>query len=151
MALLPELNKTATAANVRDFFHKQWPRYLNRAGTTVNMLKSPSFDPMPKSPSFENSQEIKMMNIFDAQQSIACVMETIRSCREQHSRVLIYSFIDCLTDWKIAQKMGYSDSQEQRIKLMACCEFAERLTYFQAKWDTDLPDMQSFEKEGNDS
>lgn len=149
--MLPELDATKTGENVRRFFHHDWPRYMNRAGTTPAELKSPSFDAMPKSPSFENSQERKMMVIFNAQTAIACVMETLKSCREANREVLTYCYIDGLPDWKVAQKMGYSDAQEQRIKSKACCEFAERLDFYQTRFGIDLPELQSFKNAGDDS
>lgn len=149
--MLPELDATQTAATVRKFFRHDWPRYLNRAGTTARELKSPSFDAMPKSPSFENPQERKMMAIFDAQTAIACVTDALRSCREAYREVLSYCYIDGLPDWKTAQKMGYSDAQEQRIKAKACCEFAERLDYYQAKWDIELSELQVYKSRGDSS
>lgn len=151
IALLPPLDVNKTAENVRKFFHREWPRYVNRAGITPAELKSPSFDAMPKSPSFENSQERKMMVIFEAQTAIACVMETLRSCREANREVLTGCYIDGLPDWKVAQKMGYSDAQQQRIKSKACCEFAERLDFYQAQFGIDLPELQAFKNSGDDS
>lgn len=72
--MLPELDATQTAATVRKFFRHDWPHYLNRAGTTPADLKSPSF---------ENSQEHKMMVILEAQTVIACVMDTLRRCSKR--------------------------------------------------------------------
>lgn len=144
MDLLPELNTSETAVNVRQFFRKDWPRLVMRSGTTASQLKSPSFDAVPGGPSFENSQENKMMTIFEAQAAVGCVMDTLNSCRSSHKTILEGCYIDGLPNWKVAQKMGYSEAQEQRIKVSACCEFAERLTYFQMRWGTSLPDMQSY-------
>ena len=149
--LLPELDVTKTGKNVRKFFRHDWPHYLNRAGTTPAELKSPGFDAIPKNPSLENSQEHKMMVILEAQTVIACVMDTLRSCREAHREVLSYCYIDGLPDWKVAQKMGYSDAQQQRIKAQACCEFAERLDFYQTRFKLDLPELQAFKKDADDS
>lgn len=151
ISLLPPLDVNKTAENVRKFFHHEWPRYVNRAGITPAELKSPSFDAMPTSPSFENSQERKMMVIFAAQTAIACVIETLRSCREANREVLTGCYIDGLPDWKVAQKMGYSDAQQQRIKSKACCEFAERLDFYQTRFGTNLPELQAFTNTGEDS
>lgn len=151
IALLPELDINQTAKSVRKFFRHDWPHYLNRAGTTPAELKSPGFDVMPKSPSFENPQEHKMMVIFDAQAAVACVMNTLRSCREAHREVLSHCYIDGLPDWKVAQKMGYSDAQQQRIKAQACCEFAERLDYYQVKWGIELPELQVYKSNSHNN
>lgn len=144
---LPTIDKAETARKVRKFFKNDWPHLLNYAGTTISKLKSPSFDAAPTGPSYENSSERRMLNIFDAQTVVACVRDAINSCQTAHRDVLAYCFIDGLPDWKTAQKIGYSDPQEQRIKKRACCELAERLQAYQGQTRFNFSKLLVFVKE----
>lgn len=147
MDTLPTIDKAETAKKVRKFFKNDWPHLLNYAGTSISKLKSPSFDAAPTGPRYENGAERQMLNIFDAQTAVACVRDAINSCQTVHREVLTYRFIDGLPDWKTAQKIGYSDPQEQRIKKRACCELAERLQAYQGQTRFNFAKLLVFAKE----
>lgn len=145
-----DINKNKTTQNVRDFFDNEFQTYLNRSGLHRYDLSSPQIDPTGVTAHGGNSQETKMMQIFDYQAKCAAIYKAIEDCTENkkwhkwHRSILHNRYIDELEDWQIAQRLGISSSRYRAIKSNALCEFADRLPVWAYRCGTRLPDLRVY-------
>lgn len=144
------IDKNKTAQNVRDFLDNEFQTYLNRSGLHRYDLSSPQIDPTGVIAHGGNSQESKMMQIFDYQAKCVAIYEAIEDCIENknmhkwHRTILHNRYIDELEDWQIAQRLSISSSRYREIKSNALCEFADRLPVWAYRYGTQLPDLRVY-------
>lgn len=148
-----EIDKTATASNVREFFKPsgKFETYLRRAGFTRFDLKSPQIDPTGISGSHGfNTQENSAVAFFDYQNKCLAVYSTIAHCdfssnpanpNRFNREILRLCYIEELEDWQVAERIGLSSSRYRDLKQLALYDFAERLPIYAFKFHTKIPDL----------
>lgn len=124
-----DIDTQATAARVRKFLTKDLDKYLALAGEQRENLKSPSITGMPKAQPVGNSTEDHFLDVHIAEKTIDCVTRAISNCTATSRTLLTLCYLDCLTDWKVAERLDYSPSRFKDLKRRALCEFAGRYRY----------------------
>lgn len=125
-------DERATAKNVRKFFDKDFERLLRLADEQTSFFRSPDYDGMPKSPSTINGQEESAIKYIasdtaKAKSILKDIDVAINHCSKTNQLILFYRYIECWPDWRVAQKIQYSTTRYNELKIAALVEFAERL------------------------
>lgn len=147
------IDKNETAEKVRCFLDDEFQTYLNRAGLHRTDLSSPKMDITGITAHGGNSQEAKVMKIFDYEAKCMAIYKTIDNCQENknlhvyHRSILYDRFILQLEDWQVAQRINLSASRYRDIKQDALCEFAERLPVWAYRLGTRLKDLVVYSNE----
>lgn len=127
MGLLPEINVRASREQARELL-SQYRRYSRMAGVRLTDVQSPTIDGMPKSPSYDNRTEIKIVDHIDARAVISKVQQAMQLLPKTSYWVIYYSYL-CepkLSYYQISTKMvGYSEESIDYLKRKALLEFAE--------------------------
>lgn len=124
-----DIDTKATAENARQFLAHDLDKYLALAGEQRDGLKSPAITGMPKAKPVGNSTEDSYIRVITATAIVDCVKRAIANCSQLSREILTLCYLDCLADWKIAQRMNYSFSRYKDLKRQALCEFAGRYLY----------------------
>lgn len=124
-----DIDTQATASKVRKFLTKDLDKYLALAGEQRDNLKSPSITGMPKAQPVGNATEDHFLDVHIAEKTIDCVTRAISNCTATSRALLTLCYLDCLTDWKVAERLDYSPSRFKDLKRQALCEFAGRYRY----------------------
>ncbi|WP_076149743.1 ArpU family phage packaging/lysis transcriptional regulator [Ligilactobacillus murinus] len=130
--LIPDLDEVATAEKVKNFFDKDLERLLRLADKQRSFFRSVSMDGMPKAPSPGNGQENMVVKYVSSESAKAkSILEDVNvalnRCSSTYQLILYYRYIKGLADWQVAQKIKYSTTRYNELKIAACIEFAERL------------------------
>ncbi|MEY8662516.1 ArpU family phage packaging/lysis transcriptional regulator [Ligilactobacillus faecis] len=131
-SLFPVIDDRATAKKVKNFFEKDFERLLRLADEQTSFFRSPNYDGMPKSPSTINGQEASVIKCITsdtakAKSILSDIDIAINHCNKTYQTILFYRYIECLPDWRVAQKVKYSTTRYNELKIAALVEFAERL------------------------
>lgn len=129
MDLNLDIDRRATARKVTRFLDRDLDRYLARSGKRRFDLKSPSWDGMPKAPSFGNANENRMMAIWVAEQVVDSVGCTIRNMTKEAQMILLKRYSDEMLTYNIAEALSISSATYSRKQEWALCEFADRFEY----------------------
>lgn len=127
LGLLPEINVQASKDKARELL-SQYKRLTRMAGVKLTDIQSPSLDGMPKSPSFENKAEEKIVKRINAESVISDIQQAMSVLAPTSYWVLYYSYFQAtpLTYIQIADKLvGYSEESIDYLKGRALLEFAE--------------------------
>lgn len=147
-----DIDQYQTAEKVRKFFKYNFPQYLVRAGYHRTDLSSPQLDITGVSAHGGNSAEQKMASIFEAQDKCKAIYQAIDACfdsaRQPFRTILKSLYIDELENWKIADKVQYSDSRYDDLKRYALCNFADTIDTFKLYYDVNFPELKVFKKSG---
>ena len=153
MSFMLEVDSQKTAERVDRYLKHDFERYLRLSGKHRTDISSPSLSGMPGGSSGNsNSQENKVIEGAYAGQVVAAIAATIRNCsdydeRKPYKRILIDYYINGLQNFKIAQKIGYSERQFDYKKKMAQCEFADRFEYWKIVYQVqDQPCLQIMQR-----
>lgn len=147
-----EIDPKGTGARVDSYLKHDFERYLRLSGKHRTDISSPSLSGMPGGGSSGNSQENKLIEGAYASQVVEAIAATIRNCsdydeRKPYKQILIDYYIRGLQNFKIAQKIGYSERQFDHKKQMALCEFADRFEYWKIVYHVqDQPCLQVMQK-----
>ena len=129
MGLIPEIDKTETIQNVRDFFNedKYYPTIKRRSGEYG--LKSPQMDITGISGSrFGNSSENMMMMFTEYSQANRTVDEAIKGCRLVSQIIIQKRYIERLEIYRIRPLINrYGHETYDNADKYACLEFADCL------------------------
>ena len=120
-----DVDTISTAANVRQFFKKDYPKLLRMAGVSSSYVKSPVITDEPKAPSFGNNSENKINKRIYAQQTLECVTRALDVIRYESKQILIAVYADKLNTWQICELIGCERAQYQLKKRKAENEFAD--------------------------
>ncbi|MEY8737180.1 ArpU family phage packaging/lysis transcriptional regulator [Lactobacillus sp. AN1001] len=120
-----DVDTISTAANVRQFFKKDYPKLLRMAGVSSSYVKSPVLSDEPKAPLFGNSSENKMKKRIYAQQTLECVARALDAIRYESKQILIAVYADKLNVWDVCELIGCERAQYQLKKRKAENEFAD--------------------------
>lgn len=151
MSFILEIDAQKTAERVDRYLKHDFERYLRLSGKHRTDISSPSLSGMPGG-SNGNGQENKVIEGAYAGQVVAAIAATIRNCsdcdeRKPYKRILIDYYIKGLQNFKIAQKIGYSERQYDYKKKMAQCEFADRFEYWKIVYQVqDQPCLQIMQR-----
>lgn len=131
-SLFPVVDERATAKKVKKFFEKDFERLLRLADEQTSFFRSPNYDGMPKSPSTINGQEESAIKYITsdtakAKSILKDIDVAINHCSKTNQTILFYRYIECWPDWQVAQKVKYSATRYNELKIVALVEFAERL------------------------
>ena len=152
MSFMLEVDCQKTAERVDRYLKHDFERYLRLSGKHRTDVSSPTLPGMPGGGSNGNSQENKVIEGAYAGQVVAAIAATIRNCsdydeRKPYKRILIDYYINGLQNFKIAQKIGYSERQFDYKKKMAQCEFADRFEYWKIVYQVqDQPCLQIMQR-----
>lgn len=151
MSFLLEVDPKKTGERVDRYLKHDFERYLRLSGKHRTDISSPSLSGMPGG-SNGNSQESKVIEGAYAEQVVAAIAATIRNCsdydeRKPYKQILIDYYIKGMQNFKIAQRIGYSERQFDHKKQMALCEFADRFEYWKIVYQVqDQPCLQIMQR-----
>lgn len=127
MGLLPEIDEHASRESARGLL-SQYRRLSRIAGVRLTDIQSPTIDGMPKSPSYDNRAEQKILRHTEALVIIEKVQQAMFLMSRTSYWVIYYSYL-CepkLSYYQISQKLiGYSEESVDYLKRIALLEFAE--------------------------
>lgn len=145
-----DIDRVATARNVRNFLANKFQTYLARGGLHRADLSSPKLEPTGVSSHGGNSAEASMIKIFDYQAKCGAVYTAIINCSENRNLVvynrsiLLNRYINDLTDRDVMSKLGISSSSYGEKKVVALCEFADWLPVIALRYDTQFCELRKF-------
>lgn len=129
MGLIPEIDKTETIQNVRDFFNedKYYPTIKRRSGEYG--LKSPQMDVTGVSGSrFGNSSENMMLMFNEYSQANRAVEEAIKGCCLVSQIIIQKRYIERLEIYRIRPLINrYGHETYDNADKKACLELADCL------------------------
>ncbi|WP_125703725.1 ArpU family phage packaging/lysis transcriptional regulator [Lacticaseibacillus daqingensis] len=127
MGLVPDIQEQASRDNARAVL-KQYRRYSRIVGRPLVDIKSPSLDGMPRTASFENRTEARLVEGFNARDELTEIQRAMGWLSFQEYWVLYYSYCtpEPLLTNEIASRVGLaSDDSVDYIKRKALMTFAE--------------------------
>ena len=115
-----------TIENAKEVLGNYW-HHKRLAQRTKIALRSPVMDGMPKSPSYGNNAEEKVISHADELYYIACCEGAIESLDSANHRLILTSsyLTQRYTDQQIMDKLFLSKAQYYRTKREALIAFAE--------------------------
>lgn len=126
MLLLREVDFSQTRKNAR-YVLKNYRRLDRIAGRSKIDVRSPIITDMPRTPSNGNKSEDAFIQRLDVETERDAIIAALMALKLTSRQILHYSF--CLQDQysnlRIADEMGYSVRQIERMKSDALVEFAE--------------------------
>lgn len=144
-----DIDLQKTADNVRSYLNTDLEMLLRRSGTSRSDLKSPGFQPVV-SHTVSNSQEEKMMKIFDAQRKIEAIINAISNCfsapNKPHKQILTMCYLQLLPDWLVSSKLGYGHTRYNELKIEALAEFADRIESSAATYGVNIKDLHYYKE-----
>ncbi|KRM91703.1 ArpU family phage packaging/lysis transcriptional regulator [Fructilactobacillus florum] len=124
MELIDEIDERKTITNVKKWLNFSFPKLVMSAGLDAASLKSPSITDMPTDPTHGNANEAKVIRMIDNQQKVSEVMRALRGYKHT-SKVILYGiYVDNISNWQLADKLGYSHTRFNELKSQALLEFA---------------------------
>lgn len=120
-----DVDTISTAANVRQFFKKDYPKLLRMAGVNSSYVKSPVITDEPKAPSFGNNLEERIVKRVYAQETLERVIEALNAIRDESKQILIGVYADNKNVWDMCDLVGCERAQYQAKKRKAENEFAD--------------------------
>ena len=123
---IPEIDEKASRQQARELLSK-YRRYSRMAGVRLTDIQSPTIDGMPKSSSYENRAEAKIVNHIDAETIVHNCQQAMQLLGTTSYWVLYYTYFcePALTHYQIAAKVGYAAGSIDKLKLRGLLEFAE--------------------------
>lgn len=131
-SLFPVIDERATSKKVKNFFDKDFERLLRLADEQTSFFRSPKYDGMPRSQSTINGQEESAIKYITsdtakAKSILKDIDVAINHCSKTNQIILFYRYVERWPDWRVAQKVQYSTTRYNELKIAALVEFAERL------------------------
>lgn len=126
MLNIPEIDEKASIQQARNLL-KKYRRFSRVAGVKLTDISSPKLDGMPKTKSYGNQVEERLVKHLDAEKVTADINIAMKSLNETSFKVLYYSYCSNskFTYYQIAPKIGYSGESIDYLKRIALLEFAE--------------------------
>jgi len=128
---LPEINEKKTIENVRKYFEKEYPGYVDRSSLSSTLIKSPSFDPAGvSSAGSRNSQDDKVNSYLYANEIVAATVQCVREIQEPYKIILNVVYIRNESNKMAQQAIGYQSSRYSDLKNTAFLKFAAKFQRF---------------------
>lgn len=114
-----------TIENVKALLRK-YPRYKRISKRKAGQLKSPSMDGMPRSDSYGNQIESKIINQIEAEQIVMGCQYSIEAIEDSECRKILYDkYIKGYEDTAIRLSMHMAERTYYRKLKTACLSFAD--------------------------
>lgn len=145
-----KIDKVKTAQAVKDFFADDFNHYLNLANKHLSDISSPTLDPNNVgSHDVLNHQDERMAVNIDAANCVTAVDHTISSCsnsgEKPYGTILYYSYIKNISNYVIAERLGYQMTRYYELKNRALIEFAERMELWRKRDHSSLKSLLVFD------
>lgn len=144
-----KLNRSDTALKVKAFFENDFDHYLNLAGAHRADISSPTMDITGIATHGLNSQDERMAVNIDAANCVTAVDHTISSCsnsgEKPYGTILYYSYIKNISNYVIAERLGYQMTRYYELKNRALVEFAERMELWRKRDHSSLKSLLVFD------
>lgn len=126
IALLREVNFRETRSNARKIL-KNFRRLERIAGRSLIDVRSPIITDMPKSEPYGNKAEDAFIQVADAEAERDAIIAALMALGLISRQILHYTYCsrDHHSNRRIADELGYSVRQIERMKSEALVEFAE--------------------------
>lgn len=123
---MDELDTSKTAARVRKFLAGHHNRLL-RAGRTIDALRSPVPDGMPRQPRVQNNQDARIIQRLDASLQVDATMQAVNALDERSRFILTKVYLIALPwpNTRVMDALGYQESRYRDYKRLALVWFAE--------------------------
>ncbi|MCQ2570381.1 MAG: hypothetical protein MJ139_05770 [Limosilactobacillus sp.] len=122
-----DINESETIRQVNEFLTTEFEQALRLSGESRDGISSPQWSFEPSGGGYGNSQERRMERVVIAGNVVKATVETIRSCSATNSKVLIDLYLNSLSEWQVASKLGYTPEHfSRKVKPSALFEFADR-------------------------
>lgn len=126
LGLFPEVDKEATIKNCKYHLTRILPKMIRASGESINQLRSPSMDGMPRPSSISNNADITIVRRVYAQQVVKRTIEAISHCDEKSKEVLDMLYLQNYTDTMCYMSIGYSRGHYfDHVKPAALLQFAD--------------------------
>ncbi|MCI2170724.1 ArpU family phage packaging/lysis transcriptional regulator [Schleiferilactobacillus perolens] len=123
---MDELDTSKTAARVRKFLAGHHNRLL-RAGRTIDALRSPVPDGMPRQPRTQNNQDTRIIQRLDASRQVDATIQAVNALDERSRFILTKVYLIALPwpNTSVMDALGYQESRYRDYKRLALVWFAE--------------------------
>ncbi len=122
-----DIDEEATTSKVSEFLTVDFEQALRLSGESRDGISSPQWSFEPSGGGYGNSQERRMERVVIAGNVVKATVETIRSCSAINSKVLTDLYLNSLSEWQVASKLGYTPEHfSRKVKPSALFEFADR-------------------------
>lgn len=124
--LFPVVDENATIKKCKHHLTRTLPKMIRVSGRSLNELRSPSMDGMPKSPSVENNADITIVRRVYAQEIVKRTIQAISRCDAKSKEVLDMLYLQDYSDTMCYMEIGYSRGHYfDHIKPGALLQFAD--------------------------
>lgn len=125
-SLFPEIDTEATIRNCKHHLTRILPKMVRTSGESLNQLRSPSMDGMPKAESVSNNADVTIVRRVYAEQVVKRTIEAISRCDEKSKEVLDMLYLQDYTDTMCYMSIGYSRGHYfDHVKPEALLQFAD--------------------------
>lgn len=116
---------TLTAKCVHQFLQTQLPRLALMCGRHLTDLSSPQLSLAPGGGSHGNTAENNIVNALEAESVVQAIHYCIYVLPATSRAILIYRYVDQLSDLNAQYRLRYSERQYLRLKRRALNGFAD--------------------------
>ena len=126
MALVPKIDIDQTLENVTRFLDGHKMRVL-RAGKSLNTLQSTSLDGMPKTPSYKNIADNRIIERANAAYEVEETYIAVNRLDIKSQTIIKRLWLDRDTkqNWQVSHELNYGSTRYGELKRKALVAFAE--------------------------
>ncbi|GKT03441.1 ArpU family phage packaging/lysis transcriptional regulator [Furfurilactobacillus entadae] len=133
--LFPEVDRDKTAAQVRTFFERQYPKFKRYAETDTTALKSPMSDGQPKSPNFTNTAENNIIRQLTAETIVCNVHKAVDGCDAMSKKIIKGCYFRHVSNANMQTLIGYEHTRYNELKTEALNQFADAFDKYDHFYD----------------
>lgn len=156
LGLFEEYDRKKTAAAVKWYFNREFPKNVRLAGMSTldvkELIKSPVITKMPSSPAHGNGVEDTLVKVLNkTERALRLVRKTVKSielCDEKSQAILFGNYFKQEKDWQLQERMNYGKTQYSQYKIEALNQFADTFEA-QTGWDLHRPQKVRTEQKPN--
>ncbi|KRL81793.1 ArpU family phage packaging/lysis transcriptional regulator [Ligilactobacillus equi] len=138
-----KVNLKATAQKVDDFFTSDYGRLKRMASITT--IKATSFGEKVSSGKREELAD-KYNKAVWARNVLEAVEDSIMACDEKSKLILELKYKKHYRIWQIYQRLGYSESGYNKLRVIACNQFADAFEALAEPLLEEKSDLHVYEK-----
>lgn len=115
-----------TAENVDYFLSHDLERAVRTVNINIADLKSPTLDGLPRSPSFNNALEEKMIQYIDCRNIVEGFHQSYIHSNVLTQKIIKMCYLQGIDNQDVMRVLGYEHSRYAEIKRNSLNEFADR-------------------------
>lgn len=127
---IPEINREKTIINVRNYFEKEYPKYVDHSSLSASLIQSPDFDSVGSSGTRTNTQENSILTSLNADEFIRATVRCINELQEPYKTILYQVYVQGFSNKIVALNMNYHSSRYSDLKNEAFIKFGAKFKRF---------------------